>query len=227
MSAHHARHASIAKLNIDDDENLYALEHIPSAFDLALNDSENQPFAPKKATDNSLLDPESFCRLSISTISSLGVGRARSLSPYPISITNQVPNTPRTWKSSLQTFFHENEGLFYVSFSQLFGALMNVTTRLLELEGEGMHPFQILFARQGLTCILCTLWLWRCKVDGGMLGKKEVRGLLCVRAVVGFFGIFGMYCMCSFSISASEKTTSTITCKSIMRRIEILSADGQ
>ena len=35
--------------------------------------------------------------------------------------------------------------------SQFFGALMNVATRLLELDGEGMHPFQVLFVRMGMT----------------------------------------------------------------------------
>lgn len=81
-----------------------------------------------------------------------------------------------------------------MTFSQLFGALMNVTTRLLELEGEGMHPFQVLFARQGLTVIFCTAWMWWNKVPDFPLGKKEVRGLLVARSVTGFFGIFGMYC---------------------------------
>ena len=45
-----------------------------------------------------------------------------------------------------QTFFQQNKGVIYVLTAQLFGVLMNVTTRLLEIEGnhgEGMHPFQV------------------------------------------------------------------------------------
>lgn len=57
-----------------------------------------------------------------------------------------------------------------------------------------MHPFQILFIRQGLTVILCSVWMWWSKVPDFPLGKKEVRGLLVARSFSGFFGIFGMYC---------------------------------
>ncbi|PVH84468.1 hypothetical protein DL98DRAFT_558308 [Cadophora sp. DSE1049] len=118
----------------------------------------------------------------------MGRGRDRSVSPYP-----HHPSTPRTWRESLWNFWDQNQGLFLVTFSQLFGALMNVTTRLLELEGEGMDPFQILFARQGLTAIFCTVWMWYGKVPDFPLGAKGLRGLLIVRSLTGFFGIFGMY----------------------------------
>ena len=45
-----------------------------------------------------------------------------------------------------QSFFQQNKGIIYVLSAQLFGVLMNVTTRLLEIEGhhgDGMHPFQV------------------------------------------------------------------------------------
>ncbi|PQE17223.1 integral membrane duf6 protein [Rutstroemia sp. NJR-2017a BVV2] len=70
---------------------------------------------------------------------------------------------------------------------------MNVTTRLLELEGDGMHPFQILFARMGLTMLCCCTWMWWKQVPDFPLGKRSVRGLLVARACSGFWGIFGMY----------------------------------
>jgi hypothetical protein len=46
----------------------------------------------------------------------------------------------------LSAFWNRNKGPLFVLLSQLFGTLMNVTTRLLELEGnngKGMHPFQV------------------------------------------------------------------------------------
>ena len=64
------------------------------------------------------------------------------------------PRFPRTWKDKIGTFYALNRGLALVMASQLFGALMNVTTRLLEtggIHGHGMHPFQVrttLFGRQ-------------------------------------------------------------------------------
>lgn len=45
-----------------------------------------------------------------------------------------------------RAFFEKNKGLAYVLLAQLFGTLMNVTTRVLEMEGNngnGMHPFQV------------------------------------------------------------------------------------
>lgn len=54
-----------------------------------------------------------------------------------------IDNPPR---SRLRTFYDNNRGLAYVLLAQVFGCLMNVTTRLLEIEGnhgEGMHPFQV------------------------------------------------------------------------------------
>jgi len=186
------RQSSTSKLNLDEDDILESLQNIPSHFDLALNGAANRtylsPNPTKTATaEASLLDPEAFRRLSISTISSMG--RARSVSPYPHSLSEA-----RTWKDSFRNFWHDNQGLFLVTFAQLFGALMNVATRLLELEGDGMHPFQILFARQGLTTIFCTVWMWRAKVPDFPLGFKGVRWLLVARSCTGFFGIFGMYC---------------------------------
>lgn len=183
---------STTKVNLEGEDILESLQNIPSNFDLTLNGGTNRTYLspnPTKTADASLLDPEAFRRLSISTISSYG--RARSVSPYPGA---QHPGQPKTWRNAWKRFWEQNQGLFLVASSQLFGALMNVTTRLLELEGEGMHPFQILFARQGLTVIFCTAWMWRMQVPGFPLGKKEIRGLLVARSVTGFFGIFGMYC---------------------------------
>ncbi|KAH8596421.1 hypothetical protein B0O99DRAFT_498117, partial [Bisporella sp. PMI_857] len=93
----------------------------------------------------------------------------------------------------IKRFWYSNLGLFLVTISQMFGALMNVTTRLLEGEGEGMHPFQVLFARMPLTLVFCCLILWYKNVPGFPLGIKEVRWLLVARGLTGFFGIFGMY----------------------------------
>lgn len=65
------------------------------------------------------------------------VGRRLSRSPAPV---------PRTWRGKTQQFWTTNKGLILVMVSQLFGTFMNVTTRLLEIEGndgKGYHPFQV------------------------------------------------------------------------------------
>lgn len=175
----------------EPDDYLDSLQNIPSNFDLAMNgDGTNPDFLssePKKtATDVFIAGSEASPRLSMSTISSMG--RQRSVSPYP-----GAAGTSRTWKSLCWNLWTKNHALFFVTSSQFFGSAMNVAARLLESEGGGMHPLHILFARQGLTTIICTAWMWYAKVPGFPFGHKETRGLLVARSITGFFGIFGMY----------------------------------
>lgn len=83
-----------------------------------------------------------------------------------------------------------------VILAQLFGVMMNVTTRLLETEGgheAGMHPFQILFVRMIATVFLSGLYQWLAKVEHAPFGRPEVRKLLVLRSTGGFFGAFGLY----------------------------------
>jgi hypothetical protein len=47
-----------------------------------------------------------------------------------------TPRPPRTLKGRVQALWYRNKGVFLVLISQLFGTLMNITTRLLEMEGN-------------------------------------------------------------------------------------------
>ena len=191
---------SPAKPGLDNEEDnpLEYLQQVPSNFDLALNGGTNRPYLSpnaSKTADASLLDPEAFRRLSISTISSLG--QSVEVSPFPRALAHE----PNTWRDFCRNVWVRNQGLFLVLISQLFGALMNVITRLLELEGEGMHPFRVLFWRMTLTSIFCCSWMYWNQVPDFPLGAKGVRLLLTVRGFTGFFGIFGMYCKSSCPLS--------------------------
>ncbi|PQE26189.1 integral membrane DUF6 protein [Rutstroemia sp. NJR-2017a BBW] len=172
MSRYHASSStSKFNFNLEMDENATGdlhLHDIPSNFDIALNGTSNSYLAPK--IDNNNHSPLH--------------------SPIPSRNPSPFPPPPRSW---IANFYTRYSGLLLVTLSQLFGALMNVTTRLLELEGDGMHPFQILFARMGLTMLCCCAWMWWKRVPDFPLGKKRVRGLLVARACSGFWGIFGMY----------------------------------
>ena len=60
--------------------------------------------------------------------------------------SSQSPAPPKTFKERLKAAWVRNKGLALVLLAQVFGTLMNVTTRLLETEGDGgkgMHPFQV------------------------------------------------------------------------------------
>lgn len=88
-------------------------------------------------------------------------------------------------RETLTCFWSRNRGVILVAVAQLFGALMNLAARLLEIEG-GMHPLQILFARMSMTTVLSCLYMWRNKVPDFPLGAKGIRGVLVVRGVSGF-----------------------------------------
>ncbi|KAG9623200.1 hypothetical protein KCV04_g12982, partial [Aureobasidium melanogenum] len=100
------------------------------------------------------------------------------------------------WQARLHATWVRNAGLFYMLLAQVFGVMMNVTTRLLEIEGnkgKGLHPFQILFARMSITVLLSSLYMWYAKTPYFPLGHREVRWLLVARGLGGFWGVFGMY----------------------------------
>lgn len=183
---------SSIKLIPDEEDLLESLQNIPSNLDITLNGGSNRRYlSPKiaaKVADLSLLHPEAFRRLSSSTNSSIGHSRGASPDPRPLHQGN------KSWKHAFWEFWTLYQGLILVAISQLFGALMNVTTRLLELEGEGMHPFQILFVRMLCTLIFCCTWMWWADVPDFPRGAKGIRLLLVARGVSGFFGIYGMYC---------------------------------
>lgn len=100
------------------------------------------------------------------------------------------------WRNKLREFWIRNLGLVYMLVAQVFGTLMNVTIRFLEIEGnhgKGLHPFQILFARMAITFTLSTAWMWYHRTPSFPFGIPEVRWLLIARGFGGFFGVFGMY----------------------------------
>lgn len=56
--------------------------------------------------------------------------------PHGRRHASRSPAPPRTAKGKLQALWYKNKGLFLVLISQFFGTLMNITTRLLEMEGN-------------------------------------------------------------------------------------------
>jgi hypothetical protein len=149
---------------------------------------------PKKR-ELSPYDGVTLLSLSVSPLSDRG-----PLSPalFRVSSPFTLPQSPKTWKASVKRacsrFWSRNRGVVLVAAAQLFGAVMNLAARLLELEGEGMHPFQILFARMSLTAILCCLYMYFTKVQDFPLGAREVRGLLVLRGVSGFVSAPPRFC---------------------------------
>lgn len=185
------------------------LESVPSSLEVIINGNDDDSSlrstnTPSKAAEPSGLDPDDFRRLSISTISGLSddvrTGRSASRVSH-LRYASRSPVPPSTWRAALRLFWERNRGLWLVAMSQFFGALMNVATRLLEADREGLHPFQVLFVRMGVTLIFCCAYMWYAKIPYFPLGKMEVRKLLVLRGLSGFFGIYGMYCKFSIFLS--------------------------
>ncbi|KAL2004021.1 hypothetical protein VTN02DRAFT_819 [Thermoascus thermophilus] len=119
----------------------------------------------------------------------------RSPSPAGSRLESRPSAPPLTWRARLWAAWLQSKGLVLVMLSQFFGASMNVMTRVLEINGshgEGMNPFQILLVRMSITALASYLYMWYAKVPAPF-GIPEVRMLLVLRAVGGFFGVFGIY----------------------------------
>ncbi|KAI4262636.1 MAG: hypothetical protein L6R42_002193, partial [Xanthoria sp. 1 TBL-2021] len=120
--------------------------------------------------------------------------RGRLLTPAALRHQSVSPAFPaRSWKARCNALWLANKGLLLVLVAQLFGVLMNVTTRLLETSGNPLNTFQVMFVRMAITSFLCTLYMWLAKVKHFPFGQKGVRKLLMARAFGGFFGLLGIY----------------------------------
>ncbi|KAI1427586.1 hypothetical protein F5Y12DRAFT_737352 [Xylaria sp. FL1777] len=91
--------------------------------------------------------------------------------------------------------WQKHKGPIFVFSAQLFGALMNLFARLLELGDVDtkLHPMQLLFWRMLITSLTCSLYIVWQRIPHGLLGNPKVRWLLIGRGFSGFFGIYGIW----------------------------------
>lgn len=186
----------------------------------AVNENDDSPKPVESATEHSVGVSVKPGIKSEDALNVTFTGRIRAPSPDPSLLSvedvgrldrredfgsghscrrhSRSPAPPaKTFREKLRAFWVDNLGLILVLVSQLFGTLMNVTTRMLEVEGnngKGYHPFQILFARMGITAVCSSWYMWWARTKDFPFGVKEVRSLLVARGLFGFFGVFGMYC---------------------------------
>ncbi|RKL35522.1 hypothetical protein BFJ72_g8752 [Fusarium proliferatum] len=131
-------------------------------------------------------------------------------SPIPLrQFSQQGADLPaETPPSKWRQFWLKNKPAAYVALSQFFGALMNLSARLVELEGDGMHPVQALLMRHSITALFCSAYMWWNKTPDFPFGKKEIRWLLWLRGASGFWGIFGVWYSMMY-ISLADATVIT------------------
>lgn len=211
-----------AKLWSDDDEEdeVTRTGSRPSSVDR----TRGRPQRDAKLRGTQLLPPESFPRFSAGSLSDTESGRLSSPSPSPGPRQHRYHSsgTPGDAQGRMRRYWTmqwaKNKGVFLVAISQFFGSLMNLSARLLEhdIDGSGtrMNPFQILLARQGITAILCCLYMWATGVRDFPLGDRSVRGLLVARGLTGFFGIYGLWYSLQY-LPLAEATVITFLAPSV------------
>jgi hypothetical protein len=119
--------------------------------EISLNPSRGAIRAPSP-------DPSSI----ISIDSSIRLGRNPDYLPiqHGRRHASHSPAPPWTFRGRLRSLWVTNKGLALVLIAQLFGTLMNVTTRILEVEGNDgerlyswLHSVQANVVRQGLPSV--------------------------------------------------------------------------
>jgi hypothetical protein len=118
----------------------------------------NQAYDVSKQTESNFLEPPQYRAphrpLSPDTLSNLSVEEFDQLGPRNdepsvwLDGGHQALKSSWTarWQARFRASWLRNAGLFYMLLAQVFGVMMNVTTRLLEIEGnkgKGLHPFQV------------------------------------------------------------------------------------
>ncbi|TVY86665.1 putative membrane protein, partial [Lachnellula willkommii] len=96
-------------------------------------------------------------------------------------------------QSRWRAVWNDNTGMFLVILAEWVGSSMDAMVRFLQQGGNGMHPFQVIVARMGMTFILSSLYMWFTSVPDFPFGNPKVRGWLILRACFGFGGLFCLY----------------------------------
>ncbi|CAK7892634.1 hypothetical protein CAAN1_08S05050 [[Candida] anglica] len=137
-------------------------------------------------------------------MSSTGSSTSPSGEPFP-EHPQQVQEDSQLWTSTKNSWvyrFYENVilpnvGCSLLVLSQFFNSIMVTTCKLLVTDKEfttPIHPLQILFVRMIITYACCLIYMYTTKsVPDYPFGPKEIRKLLVLRGIVGFFGVFGLY----------------------------------
>ncbi|KAJ5772878.1 Drug/metabolite transporter [Penicillium paradoxum] len=126
--------------------------------------------------------------------------------PRPIEDYEDTIAAASRPRHAWQVWWLRNKGMGLVLLAQMFAASMNVMTQVLEIH-SAMHPFQILFARMSITAVASYLYMYWASTPHP-LGTRPVRGLLMLRAVCGFTGVYGLYYSVQY-LPLSEATVIT------------------
>lgn len=120
---------------------------------MSLNSASRYLEAPPFHSANRPMSPDAFSNLSVEEYDQLRPVRSSSPAFASASSRRRGPEDQheklyvrRSLRGRIKGVWVRNLGLLYMLVAMLFGTLMNVTTRMLEVEGnkgKGLHPFQV------------------------------------------------------------------------------------
>jgi len=84
---------------------------------------------------------------------------------------------------------------------------MSTAAKLLTSAGaeNQLSALQIIFVRMLVTAILGSAYMWYKRVPDFPFGPSGIRGLLILRGLAGFTGLFGLYCKWTCSAKQAGK----------------------
>ncbi|KAI1171326.1 hypothetical protein F4777DRAFT_63745 [Nemania sp. FL0916] len=193
-------------------------------YNYAGNSPTSAPYEIRETSKQSRTDT---LWLDTDSLRSASAAHSRRASPTPSFqghyLSNTAPTAPAipislpgvvSGRTDIRGFcasqWKKHRAPIYVFSAQFFGALMNLFARLLEVSEDEtkIHPMQLLFWRQLITTIICTIYIIKTQIPNGVLGHRDVRWLLVARGVSGFFGIYGVWYSIQY-LPLSEATVIT------------------
>ncbi|KAF2796781.1 hypothetical protein K505DRAFT_415506 [Melanomma pulvis-pyrius CBS 109.77] len=106
---------------------------------------------------------------------------------------HEESDSPQSKESVWRTAWQNNKGAILILLAEISGSSMDAMARFLQQGENKFHPFQVIFARMGITFILSSVYMWWTQVPDFPFGARGVRGWLILRASFGFFGLYCLY----------------------------------
>ncbi|KAF8259020.1 hypothetical protein EI94DRAFT_1814102 [Lactarius quietus] len=98
----------------------------------------------------------------------------------------------KRWMSTRSSFLDANFGLFLIATAECFISAMSMTVKLINSSDEPVPILEIILIRSTITSFLLFAYMYWKRIPDPFLGPKGVRTLLFLRALAGFFTIWGM-----------------------------------
>ncbi|RYP40974.1 hypothetical protein DL767_001290 [Monosporascus sp. MG133] len=153
---------------------------------------QDAPRSPSKVADNADAGPEAA-----------GLGQQ----PHDAADADGDKQRRGGVRGRLSAFYERNIGLFFVFLAQTFGSIMSTAAKLLTSGGPNrFHALHIIFVRMAVTAVLGFLYMWHQRVPDFPFGGRDIRGLLLLRGLAGFVGLFGLY----YSLTFLDFADSTV-----------------